>query len=250
MRLKQVIKNWLAKRGYFLFWVPDGEPTGISLEVDLLRVMKTAMPVVLDVGANVGQTIDLILEKYPAAKIIAFEASGRVCSQLKATHGHLCRQIHHVALSTDDGVQEFINYDASVFSSLLRLKPSEMHQLPELKELEVETVCVRKLDSMMSELKIDSIDLLKIDTQGNDLNVLRGAATLLLRGSIKHVLIELNFFQMYEGEGDALAIIAFLKKHHYHLVEIYEKNRSDRIITWCTGLFEHDDVRTSVVTGK
>lgn len=243
--LKKHIKKWLAKHGYFIVWVPGGAPTGIVLENDLERMIASGAPVVVDVGANVGQTIDLIYGSFPSARIVAVEASTRVCQELRRTHGSKCWQIHHVAMGEADGTQEFINYESSVFSSLLRFKPSEMHHLPRLKEIGTETVVVRCLDTMIPELGLCEIDLLKIDTQGNDLNVLRGGKSLLQRGAIKRVQVELNFFQMYEGEGDAISIMGFLKAHRFHLVELYEKSRNGNVITWCTGLFEHEDTAAS-----
>ena len=238
MLLKWCIKKWLSKRNYFLFWVPPGSPSGVGLEWDLRRIMDSTDPVVLDVGANVGQTIDLITSLYPRARIVAFEPSSKICEQLKRTHGCRCRHVYQTALGRHDEIQEFINYEKSVFSSLLKFNPSEAHQLPALKELGGEQVNVRRLDGMFAEWDFDSIDLLKIDTQGNDLNVLLGAEGLFETRRIRRVLVELNFFQMYESEGDAYAIITFLRQQGLHLVELYEKHRHGTVITWCTGLFE------------
>lgn len=243
--IKHLVKDWLARKGYFIFFVPEKAPTGVSLECDLLRFMNTGEPVILDVGANVGQTIDLILGKLPGAKIIAFEPSSKICQQLRRTHGSLCWQIWNLALSDQDGTRIFTNYENSVFSSLLKLKPSDEHRLPEIHEAEEEAVAVRRLDGLASELGVGEIDLLKIDTQGNDLRVLHGAEALFRAGRVKRVLVELNFFQMYENEGDAIAIMSFLKSHGLHLVELYEKSRNGRVITWCTGLFERGPKKES-----
>lgn len=236
--LKQWVKQWLWKRGYCLYWNGGELLTGVSLASDLPYIMDRSDPLVFDVGANIGQTIDMILGQFPQAQIIAFEPSSDVFEKLKITHGHRCKQIHNIALGGQNGVCELTQYEKSVFNSLLKLKPSECHNLPEVKEVGTEQVMVRTLDSFVFECGVEELDLLKIDTQGFDLEVLRGAENLLASGKVKRVLVELNFFQMYASEADALTIINFLKERHFHLVDLYEKNRHGRLIAWCTGLFE------------
>jgi len=230
-----------APRNYFLFWVSPGQPSGVGLEWDLPRMMKGEKPVIVDVGANVGQTVEMMSTLFPAAYIIAFEPSSTVCAELKRTHGHLCKQVHQIAVGHNDGAATFTNYKKSVFSSLLKLNPVEVHKMQLVEEAGTEQVRVARLDGLFDEWGVEKIDLLKIDTQGNDLNVLIGAQELLRKRCIRRVLVELNFFRMYEGEGDAHAILTFLKKHGLHLVELYEKNRHGSVITWCTALLELDD---------
>ena len=239
LKIKWLIKSWLAKIGYFIQWVPSGCPTGISLETDLRRIINTRAPLVVDVGANTGQTINVVKKKFPNAKIVAFEASSQVCAQLRASHGAQCWKIFQIAIGERDGQQSFINYEKSDFSSLLKFKPAAIYGMPEIKEVSTEIVDLRKLDTILPEIGIDKIDLLKIDTQGNDLNVLRGATGLIEKGLVKRVLVEMNFFQMYEDEDDALSIMFFMKTHGFHLVDLFEKHRSGHVITWCTALFEH-----------
>ena len=56
----------------------------------------------------------------------------------------------------------------------------------------VENVKVVTLDFLISSLKIKKIDLLKIDTEGHELNVLNGCVKSFKKRIIKNILIEID----------------------------------------------------------
>ena len=56
-------------------------------------------------------------------------------------------------------------------------------------EISVQT---QTLDNFCSNINIDNIDVLKIDTEGNELNVLKGAEKLLSEGKIKLIYVEIS----------------------------------------------------------
>jgi len=93
------------------------------------------------------------------------------------------------------------------------------------------------IDDFLSHQAIDSVDLLKSDTQGFDFKVLLGAADALERKAIKTILVEMNFIQLYDGQGGASEIFDFLFSKGYGLVDLYEKERSNNQIQWCNALF-------------
>ena len=72
-------------------------------------------------------------------------------------------------------------------------------------------------------------DLLKIDTEGFDLEVLKGADAMLKRGVISFVYFEFNDIQPGENSaGGALdPIDAFLRRYQYRFIASY----NDYIIT-------------------
>ena len=71
--------------------------------------------------------------------------------------------------------------------------------------------------------------MLKIDTEGFDLEVLKGAAAMLKRGAISFVYFEFNDIQPDENSaGGALAPIdEFLRRHQYRFITSY----NDYIVT-------------------
>ena len=68
--------------------------------------------------------------------------------------------------------------------------------------------------------KKEKIDLLKIDTQGNELNVLKGSKKLLK--NIKFIRLELMFYDYYEKSYVFSDIELFLKKFNFKIFNILE----------------------------
>ena len=91
------------------------------------------------------------------------------------------------------------------------------------------TVKCTTIDLFCAERKIKKIDVLKIDTEGFDLEVLKGADAMLKRGVISFVYFEFNDIQPGENSaGGALdPIDAFLRRYQYRFIASY----NDYIIT-------------------
>jgi hypothetical protein len=100
---------------------------------------------------------------------------------------------------------------------------------------------VVRLDDYAGRAGIGRIDLLKIDTQGYERQVLKGAEGLLARNRIDAVLVELNFVPLYEGQVWAHELIGLLQGHSFYLVDFYEKCRLGPFLGWCTALFARRD---------
>jgi len=77
---------------------------------------------------------------------------------------------------------------------------------------------VRTLDEIFINKKIDNI-FLKIDVEGFELNVLKGAKKLLSK-KVKFILIEKHFFQLYKGNSTKKVHI-FLKKNNFKLIKMF-----------------------------
>jgi histidyl-tRNA synthetase len=100
-----------------------------------------------------------------------------------------------------------------------------------------ELVEVKTVDWFVQQHDMKRIDVLKIDTQGYDLEVLRGAEESFERGVIQNVFVELNFIKLYENQGDAFQITAFLAARNIRLVDYYDKVRGRHGLDWCNALF-------------
>jgi hypothetical protein len=79
-------------------------------------------------------------------------------------------------------------------------------------------VPVVTFDSFAAENSVANINLLKTDTQGYDLEELKGAEGLLQAGSISLVLTECNFERLYEGQPVFSQLLAFLESHRFRPV--------------------------------
>jgi FkbM family methyltransferase len=85
------------------------------------------------------------------------------------------------------------------------------------------TVRTETIDNFCSANQIQKIDILKIDTEGFDLNVLKGAQQMLSSGKVEFVYTEFNDCLLRPGTtGGALNEISeFLAQFNFHFVATY-----------------------------
>ena len=69
--------------------------------------------------------------------------------------------------------------------------------------------------------KITNIDLLKIDTEGHELNVLKGVEKSLDKKIVKYILLEANLTKMYKNYNIE-DIENFLQRKYYKIVKKFK----------------------------
>ena len=210
---------------------------GVNLFDDLGQLIKKESPVCLDVGANKGQTIDSLRKAFRDPYIYAFEPSTKTFEILKSKKFGERIFLYNKALGKKRQNREFINYNRHTLSSFLPLDSDEENRFREEAVNNKEIVEVETIDGFLQHENIGDVDLLKIDTQGFDLEVLLGARNALQSGAIRNVLIELNFVRMYEGQCSPEDIVSILKENDIFLIDYYEKERQNYKLAWCTALF-------------
>jgi FkbM family methyltransferase len=235
--LKEIAKFFLRRSNFWLIYSRKNKVSGCNLFKDLKSLLNSESPVCFDVGANEGQTIRFLQEVFKSPRIYAFEPSSDVFTKLKSRSYKDGVFLYNIALGRQNSQEDFINYEDSRLSSFFQLSTDEASQFGHFKIRGKESVQIKTIDCFLKENDITEIDLLKIDTQGYDLQVLQGAAESFRRGSIKHVYVELNFLKIYENQADAQQITRFLTERNFYLVDYYEKSRRDDVLIWCNGLF-------------
>jgi FkbM family methyltransferase len=171
------------------------EDDKVSGELNLIerilpRLITSDEPVLLDVGANVGDYTRLLRRRFPRAVIHCFEPHPRNFQRLLETNLPNVRY-HNLAVGGEGGVltlYDRADYDGSGHASLYAEVISEIHK-QDLRSVEV---AVLTLDEIAIREGFTFIDFLKIDTEGHELSVLSGAAALLARDAIGCVQFEFN----------------------------------------------------------
>lgn len=165
---------------------------------EVLKTLETT--VVLDVGANTGQWAGETLGDGFSGKVFSFEPCLEAYTLLtrNARGGsHTCL---HMGLGAEDGRAHFFVTKGTVNSSFLKpmKRTVELNRSSAVAdEREVE---VRRLDGVIKDLGIADEHLyLKIDTQGFEREVLRGAGDTLLRTDA--VEVELSLVELYNEQA-------------------------------------------------
>jgi FkbM family methyltransferase len=229
---KRSVRNILARFGYMVRSIgPRSSVAGVEMLHDV-RVLLGGKPnaVLFDVGANIGQTIDEFLAVFPSARIVAFEPSPASFQVLSAKYRVPGISLETIALGDSEGTLPFyVDREWPVNDSLLP---------PVWKVAQEVRVPVETLDGYCERHNIQEIDLLKIDTQGNDLNVLRGARQMLSMGRIRLFSVEIMFTPMYEGQPELTDFFSFAEQAKYRLVGFYEQTFVDNRLSYLNVCFQ------------
>ena len=155
-------------------------------------------PVLVDVGANVGNYSARFLNSFPNAQIFAIEPNYENFAKLSRNlegQGNVSF-INSAAGATNGTANLYDRLDlggASSHGSLIEEVITDFHEQQSVKT----SVPIATLDKIVDLRSIKSIDLLKIDTEGFELEVLKGAENTLSRNLVKIVQIEFNFTNLY-----------------------------------------------------
>ncbi len=182
----------------------------------------------LDIGANVGSYTDLLNSTLQIKKGFLFEPSLTVYKELTKRLNSKKFLIYNLAISNKNKKKHiFYEYKLSSQSSLYK-QNKFFNSLIDLKKKSY--VEIKKIDDFLDRNIF--IDICKIDTQGEDLNVLKGMTYFLNKKLIKLIKIEITFFKFYKNTKiDYVDIINFMEKYNYRLLSISKiKFKNDKIM--------------------
>lgn len=172
--------------------------------LSLISRFKFPDPVVFDVGANVGGYSKEALQRFgDDLQLYSFEPSEHTFRELEEnTRQFKNIKRYNFGLGHENGAVPFYGNEpgsglASVFNRRLDYRNRAFHKM--------EDVQIVTLDSFCEEKGIDRIHFLKLDVEGNELNVLKGAENMLERRNIDFIQFEFggcnidarDFFQDY-----------------------------------------------------
>jgi FkbM family methyltransferase len=163
---------------------------------DLLpRMIRSASPVLFDVGANRGEMSISLRREFPSARIVAFEPNPVTYAQLIAGVDEANVECINAGLGATESTGVLHCYRGDQTSGHATMY-REMFQLYEgygveaASDLTTFEFPIRTLDATTASLGIDRIHFLKIDVEGHELQVLKGAGALLARNAIDIIQFE------------------------------------------------------------
>lgn len=138
----------------------------------VMKRVLTPTSVCVDVGCHRGDVLKHMIALAPKGFFLAFEPIPDLFRQLKAEFTSDNIRLYEIALSDNAGTTSF-NYVISnpAFSGLKKRRYCRPHE--EDTQIEVKT---QTLDNILREESIGQVDFIKIDVEGAEYLVLKGAA--------------------------------------------------------------------------
>ena len=109
----------------------------------------------------------------------------------------------NIALSNKIGVTEmyFTGPTSQLSSIAVNLKKLNFLKNKKIKKQKIKTDTLDNIAKKYKNLFNKKIDFIKIDTEGNDLKVLKGAIKTLKKHKPKLIQIEMNYHYLFSGEN-------------------------------------------------
>jgi FkbM family methyltransferase len=224
--MRAILRKGLWAAGVKVY-TKESLPTGNVIAKDVsLDTPPDAIRTVLDVGANVGQAALSLRETFPQAVIHSFEPVPEAYADLlRAVGGDPRIRTYPLALGNTASRARIHLQARSRFNSLApHLNRPDPSRGGESVEVEVTTI-----DRFCLENGIGEVDYLKVDAEGLDLDVLRGAAAMFEGGKIRYVMVEVAFNPDLEPRYTPFdAVDGFLKERGLRLRAIYHQASNEK----------------------
>lgn len=198
----------------------SGVPRGLSVAIDVQRALPSyTLETVFDIGAHHGESARAFLRWTPGAKLYCFEPVSSAFAQLqkefRSVPNVVCIQ---AALGSKKGSGRIRLNEYSDQDALLQAESDT-----ETDSAATEVVPIITVDGYRGNAGIDRIGFLKVDTEGHDLEVLKGAQQLLEESRVDFVQVEAGMNRTNRLHVPLAAFQDYLEPRSYFLFALYEQ---------------------------
>jgi len=214
---------------------------GLNVHDDVENILGRPPELIIDIGAQHGQTTVGYLNRFPACRVHAFEPELENFIQAKTRLEPFGDRVQlFMAAVGDMSDQAVLNVNSHDGTHSLLPSGDQRYWDASVATLKQTTAQCRRLDDFFDELGIEKADLLAMDIQGAELRALKGAETLLHEHRVALVYCEVEFYELYKGQPLFWELGSFLDRTGYHLYSLYDPHYhkdNPRVLSWADALF-------------
>jgi len=241
MGLKTAVHRFFRKIGYdFRQYSSDNFP-----ELKRIKVINAQkINLILDIGASEGFYADELRKAGYKGRIISFEPLSESFESLSRKSGKDPKwDSFNTALGESDGEVEMSISGHITSSSLLSMTDVHLNAMPSSASVSKEKIKVRVLNSFLGkEIKSDERIYLKLDVQGFEMFVLKGADKIL--DQVEAIEIELSLAPLYQGGPLFLEMIKHLETLGFMVVSlshVFSDPNTDQLLQ-IDGIFKRKEL--------
>ena len=196
---------------HLLSSILKGAHLGDLLNLNQRWLKRAGIGTVIDIGAHTGEFSSAIMVVLPGVSVYAFEPLSDCFDEL-ANRFKKCPRYRafQVALGERSGEVKFWRSSFSKSSSVLPMATLHRVTFPWSAVCSPITTRVETLDSFLGEMDLASRVFMKVDVQGYEDRVLKGAAIVLKQ--VDYVLVEVSFRPLYDGQATFYNICELLRR--------------------------------------
>lgn len=177
----------------------------------------------LDIGANIGQYAINIHSLFPSVKILSIEANPE-CSAILETNLGGVSEIEYIISCLSDIKKETIFYGTTknpicTGNSLYR-ENTEHYSDEKIIKSKIQT---ETLDELLNRTdRMGKYQFMKLDTQGSELDILKGATETLKY--IKFIVVETSIVEYTIGSPLQTEIVSYLQNCGFYMLNSVEEH--------------------------
>ena len=220
---------------------PSPNDVGALFEAQTRFFDREARLSIVDAGVHLGDSSKEYLDAFPNCRVFGFEPEDRnfaAASTLLAPYGSRM-ELRKNALSSSDSanILQVNTHDGT--HSLLEIGDGRYWEGPAetIRRQPVETI---SLGTFCASLQLNSLDILKMDIQGGELQALKGATEMLGRGAISLIALEVLFKPLYKAQPLFWEVSDYLRSFGYGLHGLFEchyHSRNSHVLSWADAIF-------------
>lgn len=173
---------------------------------DIKNLLQKDNPVILEIGANCGQTTIDFVQNFPEATIHCFEPDPRAIQKFKRLVNHPNVFLHEIAIGNSNGSIKFhqsaggeaIDPDGWDHSGSIRMPKAHLEMFPWVRFDKIIEVPIMRLDDWIKKYNFDCIDFIWADVQGAEEDMINGAIETLRK--TRFLYTEYYDNECYDGQ--------------------------------------------------
>ncbi|MDB4902148.1 MAG: hypothetical protein JWQ63_1429 [Mucilaginibacter sp.] len=165
----------------------------------LNNVLKRPPLIIFDIGANVGEYAKMLRHKFLKAEIYCFEPGLESFNELEINTKELNIHLQNIAVGSSEGTLTLFKGSNDTDGTMVTAYKDTLSDIFTFAGDPTESIIcdMISIDSFCRDNKVSEIDFLKIDVEGYELEVLKGAVKMIKENKIHIVQFEFNEFNIF-----------------------------------------------------